>query len=147
MKTNPVLKRVRLVAVQATDTVKDAPTIAGPYDVADVARAILPSDREGFAVMHLDARHRVKSVELVSVGTVNASLVHPREVFKAAILAGAVSIVAAHNHPSGDPEPSDEDYTITRRLVAAGDIVGIGLLDHVIVTQTGSVSLRQRDMM
>jgi len=86
-----------------------------------------------YAVIHLDARHRPRSVEVVSIGSLNASIVHPREVFKAAILSGAQSIILGHNHPSGEVEPSDEDLSITRRLVEVGELLGIVVLDHVIV--------------
>jgi DNA repair protein RadC len=108
-------------------------TIKGPDDAARVLRAILPEDREGFAVLMLNARHRVTGANLVSVGSLNASVVHPREVFKAAILANAASIIVGHNHPSGDPDPSREDLEITARLVRAGELLGIAVLDHVIL--------------
>lgn len=142
--TSTTLRRVRLVTVESTDTVKGAPTMHGPEDVARVARAVLPTDREGFAVLHLDSRHRVRSVELASVGSLNASIVHPREVFKAAILANAAAIIITHNHPSGETDPSNEDLTITERLVKAGELLGISVLDHVIVTAAAATSLRER---
>ena len=83
-------------------------------------------------VLLLNARHELQSRETVSIGTLNASIVHPREVFRPAILQSAASLVLVHNHPSGDPEPSDEDLGITKRLVQAGELIGIGVLDHVI---------------
>lgn len=129
----PKLRRVRLVEVVMDTTLEGALRVEGPEDVARIARAILPTDREGFVVIHLDSRHHVRSVELASIGSLNASIVHPREVFKAAILANASAIIVAHNHPSGDPEPSNEDIAITKRLGKAGEILGIDLLDHVIV--------------
>jgi len=82
-----------------------------------------------------------------SIGSLNASIVHPREVFLPAILHSAASVVLVHNHPSGDPEPSEEDLTITRRLVEVGELVGIQVLDHVIVAGRGAVSLRARQLM
>ena len=81
---------------------------------------------------------------LISRGTLNASLVHPREVFRPAILASAAAIILVHNHPSGDPEPSDEDVSLTKRLVKAGEILGIEVLDHLVVAKRGFVSLRAR---
>lgn len=94
-------------------------------------------DREHFLTLILDGQHRVVGIDDVSVGTLNASLVHPREVFKTAILANAAAIIAAHNHPSGDLTPSAEDKAITKRLADAGSLLGIRLLDHVIVTSNG----------
>ena len=94
-------------------------------------------DREAFLVLHLDQKNRVDSLQVVSVGSVAASLVHPREVFKAAILTNASTIIVIHNHPSGDPAPSREDREITNRLKACGDLLGIPLLDHIIVATDG----------
>jgi len=90
-------------------------------------------DREHFLMLALDGKNRVLGFEIVSIGTLTASLVHPREVFKAAILANAAAIIVAHNHPSGDPTPSGEDLAITQRLKQAGELLGIALLDHVIL--------------
>jgi DNA repair protein RadC len=98
-------------------------------------------------VLLLNARHELQGRETVSIGSLNASIVHPREVFQPAILHSAASVVLVHNHPSGDPEPSEEDLSITRRLVQVGDLVGIGVLDHVIVAARGVVSLRARQLL
>ena len=98
-------------------------------------------------VLLLNARHELQCRETVSIGSLNASIVHPREVFLPAILHSAASVVLVHNHPSGDPEPSEEDLSITRRLVEVGQLVGIEVLDHVIVGARGVVSLRARQMM
>jgi DNA repair protein RadC len=97
-------------------------------------------DREHFLTLVLDGKNRVLGFEIVSVGTLTASLVHPREVFKAAILANAAAIIVAHNHPSGDPTPSAEDRAITQRLKDAGELLGIRLLDHVILGDPGYYS-------
>lgn len=91
-------------------------------------------DREYCAVAHLNAQHQVVSVEVVSIGTVNSSLVHPREVYKAAILANATAIICAHNHPSGHVTPSDDDLALKRRLDSVGEILGIPLLDFLVVS-------------
>lgn len=90
-------------------------------------------DREQFVVILLDGKNRALGFNVVSVGTLNASLVHPRETFKVAILTNAAAIIAIHGHPSGDPTPSAEDHAITQRLVAAGRLLGIPVLDHVII--------------
>jgi DNA repair protein RadC len=110
-----------------------------------LAQFIGETDREVFAVALLTVRHRLLGLHTVSVGCLTASLVHPREVFKPAILAGSAAILAAHNHPSGDPEPSAEDLALTRRLAAAGQLLGIELLDHLVIGEAGRfVSLRER---
>ena len=105
-----------------------------PGAVADILKAYLAGkDREHFVVLMLDTRHNVLGINTVSVGTLSASLVHPREVFKPAILANAAAVVVSHNHPSGETAPSPEDREATRRLARAGELMGIPLLDHVIV--------------
>lgn len=98
-----------------------------------VERELKHSDREKFICLHLNAKNRLISYEVVSVGSVNMSVVHPREVFKGAILSNAVSIICLHNHPSGDPNPSQEDKLITERLSQAGKILAIAVLDHIII--------------
>jgi DNA repair protein RadC len=103
--------------------------------------------REHFVIVLLNARHEVLRIETVSVGSLNASIVHPREVFKPAVVHSAASVVLAHNHPSGDPEPSEEDLSITRRLVEVGELLGIAVLDHVIVARRGVVSFRARQLL
>jgi len=90
-------------------------------------------DREHFAVLLMDRKNQVIGVHTVSVGSLSASIVHPREVYKAAILSNCAALILAHNHPSGDPQPSQEDRVLTARLVAAGKLLGIDVLDHIIV--------------
>lgn len=114
---------------------------------ADVFRHFHPRLRhaaqERFFVVLLDGRHRVLRHELVSQGTLTASLVHPREVFRPALRESAAALVLVHNHPSGDPTPSREDREITERLMRAGEILGIPVLDHVVVAERGYSSLRE----
>ncbi len=106
-------------------------------DSAAAAVALRPCftglDREQFLVCCLDAKNASIGVNIVSIGSLTLSIVHPREVFKAAILLNACAIIAMHNHPSGDPTPSPEDRTLTTRLREAGDLLGIRLLDHLIL--------------
>jgi len=97
-------------------------------------------EREKMIVLFLDTRNKPKGYSVVSVGSLTASIVHPREVFRPAILAGAAAVILCHNHPSGDPAPSPEDVEITRRLVAGGTLLGIRVLDHVIVTADPTVT-------
>ena len=121
--------------------------IRGPDDVVRVLPKLRQEQREHFVVLLLNARHEVIRVETVSIGSLNASIVHPREVFKPAVIESAASIVLAHNHPSGDPEPSEEDLSITKRLVQVGELLGIAVLDHVIVARRGVVSFRSRQLL
>jgi len=126
--------------------VRRAP-IRGPEDVLPHVRDLTRARREHFVVLLLNARHELDRRETVSIGSLNASIVHPREVFLPAILHSAASLVLVHNHPSGDPEPSEEDLSITRRLLEVGELVGIGVLDHVIVASRGTVSFRARQLL
>lgn len=128
---------------------KPPPAIRGPEDVATLpaVRRLRTATREHFVVLLLNARHECMGVDTVSVGSLNASIVHPREVFRPAILASAASILLIHNHPSGDVEPSEEDLAITHRLVQVGELLGIQVLDHVIVARRGIVSLRSRQIL
>lgn len=100
-------------------------------------------DREHFYVMHLDIRSRVKLVEVVSIGTLTSSLVHPRETFRRAIVEGAASIIIAHNHPSGEADPSDEDTKVTKQMFEAGQVLGITMLDHIVFSKDSFFSFRE----
>lgn len=101
------------------------------------------SDREVMAVIHLDTKFRPISIEFVTTGTIDASLAHPREIFKGAIHAGASAIMLAHNHPSGDPTPSKEDISVTKKMDQVAEIVGIPVLDHIVVGEDECVSIRE----
>lgn len=109
-----------------------------------LAPAMCGAAQEVFLVLTLNVKNRVTGVHLVSVGLIDASLVHPREVFRIAIREGAASIILAHNHPSGCPEPSPEDLALTRRLAEVGRLVGIEVLDHVVVGDGAYVSFTER---
>jgi DNA repair protein RadC len=120
------------------------PGQAAPF----LAQYIGDIDREAFVVAMLTVRHRVLGLHTVSVGCLTASLVHAREVFKPAILSGSACLLIAHNHPSGDPEPSMEDVALTRRLAAAGSLLGIEILDHLVLGEAGRfVSLHERGVL
>ncbi len=132
----------------ASSSPEDRPIVRTPEDVAHrwVPR-LRDRSNEVFMVLVLDAKNAVKAeIELTS-GTLNASLVHPREVFKAAIDNAAASVIVVHNHPSGNAEPSSEDLEITRQLADAGRIVGIPLHDHIIVAGDGYTSLASRGLL
>lgn len=105
-------------------------------------------EREHFYSICLDTKNRVKKVVEVSVGSLNASIVHPRELFHVAVAQGGIaSLVITHNHPSGDPTPSGADIQLTRRLVKAGDVLGIEVLDHVVIGGDEHASLRDLGLM
>lgn len=122
----------------------DGTRISGPEAVAKSLESIAMSDREQVICIHLDTKHRAIARQTVSVGTLNECFVHPREVFKAALVSNAHAIVLAHNHPSGDVTPSSEDDEITTRIIDAGNLVGVALLDHVILSpNSGCYSYRE----
>ena len=124
-------------------TYKNSSPVYTPEDVYKVLQQYLQdTDREHFVVVFLDAHCAVIGINTVSVGTLTESLVHPREVFKGAILANAASIIVAHNHPSGEARPSEADLNVTSKLKEAGRIIGIPLEDHVIVAEENYYSLR-----
>jgi len=125
---------------------KRPPEVSNPRQAFAVLKPRVEDwSREHFLVALVDARNGVIGIETISVGSLSASIVHPREVFKPAVLASAAGIVIGHNHPSGDPEPSPEDLAVTKRLVSAGQLLGIEIHDHIVFTQRGFVSLRERD--
>jgi DNA repair protein RadC len=118
--------------------------LRSPADVARFVRGVISNDtREHFLAVYLDGRNKPVGFQIVSVGTATASLIHPREVFQPAIGIGAVAIIVAHNHPSNDASPSVEDKDVTSRLCKAGELLGIRLLDHLVVTAHGFVSLNE----
>ena len=130
MKIEVVELKVRQVRSEVvSEPVENPAGVTAYLDSLDIRMA----DREMFVVLHLDVRNRVVAHEITSIGSQTASLVHPREVFKSAILKGACSLILAHNHPSGDPSPSKDDVDLTNRLVEAGRLMGIDVLDHIIV--------------
>lgn len=124
-----------------------APLVRGPESIHDQCRDIRGSNREHFVAFYLNSRHQILRREVVSIGSLNASIVHPREVFRPAIVLCAAALVLAHNHPSGDTTPSEEDLAITRRLKEAGKLLGIELVDHVIVGESGYTSMRERKLL
>lgn len=143
-KCASLLAAVELARRLGSRRLRAGAVIQGP---ADVHRHFHPHLRdaphERFLAVLLDGRHRVLREVVVSQGTLTASLVHPREVFRPALREAAAALVLVHNHPSGDPTPSPEDREVTGRLVRAGDLLGIRVLDHVIVAERGFVSLRE----
>ena len=121
--------------------------IKDPEAVVKAIRAsIKDKAKEHFKLILLNPRNKIIGISTISIGTLNASLVHPREVFKDAITHSAASVVLAHNHPSGDPEPSEDDITITKRLIEVGKILGVEVIDHIIVGKNGFFSFKERGL-
>lgn len=115
--------------------------ISHPQEVANLLHNILMTSekhdrsKEHFYIICLDVRNRILNIDLVSLGTLTVSLVHPREVYKIAIMKNAAQVIVSHNHPSNDPDPSEDDIRITKRIYEAGKILGIELIDHIVFTE------------
>ena len=131
----PPVFRVHLVRENGGERL----SLDGPNDAARILCSYLEhEDREHFVAMMLDVKNRIIGIHTVSIGTLNAAIIAPREVFKAAILSNASAVILGHNHPSGDVTPSPEDIHVTMNLKSAGFLLGIEVLDHVIVGEQGS---------
>ncbi|MDP3988151.1 MAG: DNA repair protein RadC [Candidatus Levybacteria bacterium] len=126
---------------------KQASLILSPKDVWEDLKDIRDNKKEHFVVFLLDARNQEIKREIISIGSLNANLVHPREVFEPAVRYLAAQVIVAHNHPSDDPSPSQEDLAITKQLVDAGRLLGIQLKDHVIVSKTSFFSFTEHKLL
>ncbi len=124
-------------AEYAANTINDAKTVYGLFSY------LQQETKEHLIALHLDAKNRILCIDRVSTGTLTSSIIHPREVFKTALLSSAASLLLIHNHPSGDLEPSRDDIAITEKLRGAGEMIGITVLDHVIIGN-GYVSLKEK---
>ena len=122
------------------------PSITSPADVLNELRHIKDARKEYFVAVYLNARNQVLKTEVISVGSLNASLVHPREVYAPAVGISAASVILGHNHPSGDVTPSREDIDLTRRMVQAGEIMGIEVVDHLIVGSERFISMKEANV-
>ena len=147
-KATRLLAALELGARLASESRAPAASFRTPQDAA---RYLLPRygarPVETFGLLALDVRHRLRREAVVSVGCLTSSLVHPREVFREAVVSRAAAIILFHNHPSGDPEPSAEDLSLTRRLASAGTLMGIEVLDHVVLGAGRVVSLKDRGVL
>jgi DNA repair protein RadC len=131
------------LAILREPTSEPLPAIQTPKDLEQYLEPMKYLSEENFVALHLNVKHQLTGYQVVSHGTLSASLVHPREVFKAAVLNNAHCIVVAHNHPAGSTEPSREDLDTTRQLVAAGKLLGVEILDHLIVSYRRVASIRE----
>ena len=124
---------------------RDGKPIRGAKDVFEYAsQRLIASKQENFMILHLNSKNRVIKDEIISLGTLTASIIHPREVFRSAIRESAGAIILVHNHPSGNPEPSQEDKDITKKLIEAGDLLNIKVLDHVIIGEQNYYSFKEK---
>ncbi len=124
-------------------TNSDVPVIQSMNDIVAQSVELRGKKKEHLLAFFLNARHQMIAKEIISIGTLTASLAHPREIFAPAIGKAAAGVILVHNHPSGDPSPSDEDIRLTKRIVQAGYIMGIDLLDHLIIAENGCYSFKQ----
>lgn len=125
----------------------EKPPIKSPEDVVKLVKTQLKGKKkEHFLALSLDTRNHLISVQPISIGSLDTSIVHPREVFKEAISSSAASVIFVHNHPSGDPQPSEDDIKLTKRLVEVGEIIGIEVLDHIIVCDKDHLSMKAKSL-
>lgn len=147
-KAAKLLASLELGKRVCTASPSDKSAISSPQDVADLLMGEMRYlDREHFKALVLDTKHQVLRVVDISIGSLNSSIVHPRELYKKVIRHNGAAVIVAHNHPSGDPTPSPEDIAVTKRLVEAGTLLGVELLDHVILGDGRFVSLKEYDLM
>ena len=125
----------------------DIVTIGGPADAYEFLKGIRHADRESLYTLLLNARNDLVGCEEVSRGSLNTTRTHPREIYKGALLANSIGVILAHNHPSGNPDPSPEDIEFTRSVAQAGELLGIELFDHLIVAGDSYTSLRERQLL
>ena len=124
----------KVMLVKDSNVSSNKKRISSPVDVVNMFETYLKgADREHFCVAMLDRKGNLLGLNTISIGSISSSIVHPREVFKPAIIIGASSIILCHNHPSGDTIPSNEDITVTRKLIEGGKLLNIEILDHVII--------------
>lgn len=147
-KKDQPAKRVDIVSlrlVKESSLLYKDRSIKSPQDGYNLFKQFLGElDREYFVVMCLDVKNQPTAINVCHIGSLNSSIVHPREVMKTAILSNSCSVIVCHNHPSGNPSPSPEDISVTDRLKEAGELMGIDLLDHLIIGENDFVSLKEK---
>ena len=138
----------KIMMVRDSSLKVETKRVSTPGQASEILRAYIgDTDREQVVTMILDTKNIIIAINTVSIGSLNASIIHPREIFKPAILANAASIIIGHNHPSGDPKPSQQDLEITRRLVDAGNIIGVAVRDHIIIGEGIWFSFREKGIL
>lgn len=141
------IPRYKISLVKDGNVMTEKKSISSPQDAVPILEAYLEgSDREHFVILLVDTKNHIIGIHTVSIGSLNQSIVHPREIFKPACLCNAACIILAHNHPSGDPSPSMEDLEVTKRLVDAGKILGIAILDHIVIGDDTFFSFKEKGL-
>lgn len=135
------------VREEVSNYLKTGTRFTSPSQIYDTFSFLMEETKEMFITLHLDGKNRIICMDLVSIGSLNQSIVHPRSVFQTACLSNAAAIILIHQHPTGDPTPSSEDIAITRRLKEAGEIMGIKVLDHIIVGDGEYLSFVERGLL
>lgn len=147
-KIQNVLTVVRLQVVKEEVDYYGTKRVQSPKDLEEVVRKFIgDADREVFLAVNLSSANKINSIHVISIGSLNQSIVHPRECFKAALLCNAQAVVFAHNHPSGEVIPSPEDKQLTTGLKQAGQLLGIKVLDHVIIGDKGYFSFQENNLL
>lgn len=147
VKAARILAAMELGQRIKTEKIEESPYISSPVDVVNLVMEDMRSyDREHFKAMLLNTKNKVLSLETISIGSLNSSFAHPREIFKNAIKRSAASIILIHNHPSGDPQPSQEDIFLTKELLKVSDILKIKIFDHIIIGNRKYYSMRENNI-
>jgi len=133
LKTIKAVYQTMTVSEDITNYLRPNTRYTSPTQIYETFSFLKDETKEYFISLHLDGKNRVVCIDMVSQGSLNQSIVHPRELFKTALLSSAAAVILLHNHPTGDPTPSTEDLTITKRLMEAGDMIGIKVLDHIVI--------------
>jgi len=136
-----------VVKEHITSYLKTGTRYTSPSQLFETFHFLMQETKEYFLTVHLDGKNRAVCIDIVSIGSLNQSIVHPREVYKSALVSSAAAIICVHNHPTGDPTPSSEDIAITRRLKEAGEIIGIKILDHIIIGEDDYCSFVEKGLM
>lgn len=147
MKTATAGPHIAVQLVRDRTTRRNREIVSSAGEARRVLRELEHKDREHFVALHLDSRNGLIGIETVSIGSLSATIVHPREVLKAALLCNSAGFIVAHNHPSGSPDPSPEDRETTKRLSRAGEIMGIPLVDHLIIGAGSYFSFREKNLL
>ncbi len=135
-KTIKAVYETLTVRDQVSDYLSTGDRYSSPAQVFETFRFLQRETREYFIALHLDGKNRILCIDMVSIGSLNQSIVHPRDTLKNSLLSSAAAIILIHNHPTGDPAPSSEDIAITKRLNEAAEIIGIKILDHIIIGES-----------
>lgn len=135
------------ISEEVTGYLQPGQRYTAPQQVYEAFKFLMAETKEIFICLHLDGKNRIICLDLVSIGSLNQSIVHPREVFKTALLSNAAALILVHQHPTGDPLASSEDVAITRRLKEAGEIMGIKVLDHIIIGSGEYLSFVERGLL